>query len=210
MTGTDIDRVFRRKKAEQVIAALARRNMKGYYCQTGEEAREKVRSLIASGDTVAWGGSATLDRIGVKPYLPDGLDGLCQPREKAMEVRKQSFFADVYLTGTNAITLDGKLVNIDKTGNRTAVMCYGPKKVIVVAGLNKLAQNEEAALARVRLEACSANGIRMDKRTPCARAGRCGSCLIPQETMCAFTVVTRFSPIEDRIHVILIGENLGY
>ena len=89
-------------------------------------------------------------------------------------------------------------------------MCYGPKKVIVVAGLNKLAQNEEAALARVRLEACSANGIRMDKRTPCARAGRCGSCLIPQETMCAFTVVTRFSPIEDRIHVILIGENLGY
>lgn len=210
MTGDNRAGEAGKRKAEQVIAALARRNMKGYYCRNREEAREKILSLIAPGETVAWGGSVTLDRIGIKSYLPNGLDGLCQPREKALEVRKRSFFTDIYLTGTNAVTMEGELINIDKTGNRVAAMCFGPRKVIVVAGMNKLAENEEAALARIHMEACSANGIRMDKGTPCARTGRCGHCLISGETMCSFTVVTRFSSAEDRVHVILIEEALGY
>lgn len=199
-----------RLRVERVIENFKKRNIAGYFCRDTQEARQRIRSLIQPEDVVAWGGSMTLDQIGIKEDFADGLDGLCLPRERALEVRKQSFEADVYLTGTNAITEDGELINIDKTGNRVAAMCFGPKKVIVAAGMNKVAKNEAAALARLRLSACVANGIRLGKKTPCTEIGKCADCLISDQTMCAYTVITRFNPIPNRIHVVLIDEELGY
>lgn len=155
-----------RLRAERVIENFKKRNIVGYFCRDTQEARQQICSLIQPGDVVAWGGSVTLDRIGIKEDFVDGLDGLCLPREKAMDVRRQSFEADVYLTGTNAVTEDGELINIDKTGNRVAAICFGPKKVIVAAGMNKVAKNEAAALARLRVSACTANGIRLGKKLP--------------------------------------------
>lgn len=204
------DETAARLRAQRVIENFKKRNITGYYCRDTQEARRRIRSLIKPGDVVAWGGSVTLDQIGIKEDFPKGLDGLCLPREKALEARKRSFEADVYLTGTNAVTEDGELINIDKTGNRVAAMCFGPEKVIVAAGMNKVARDEAAALARLRLSACTANGIRMRKKTPCTAGGTCAGCLISDQTMCAFTAVTRFSPIPNRIHVVLINDELGY
>ena len=106
--------------------------------------------------------------------------------------------------------MDGELVNIDGVGNRVAAMCFGPNKVIVVAGANKIVENEEAAIARIKTDACPPNCIRLDKQTPCALTGKCGQCLTPGQTICSYTVTTRFNSIPDRVHVILVNEVLGY
>lgn len=199
-----------KKKIEYVIKNLEKRNITGYYCENVEEANRKILSLIGEEDVVSWGGSATLDQLGIKEKLTNVIDATKAPAEKAYEERRKTLMADVYLTGTNAVTMDGELVNIDGTGNRVAAMCFGPKKVIVVAGVNKIAEDEASALARIRTEACPANGIRLGKKTPCAVTGKCGHCLTTGQTMCSYTVTTRFSGIPDRICVVLINDVLGY
>jgi L-lactate utilization protein LutB len=199
-----------KRKIEYVIKNLEKRNMNGYYCENAEEANQKILSLIKDGELVSWGGSATLDAIGIKALLPNVFDATKAPPEKAYDEKKKTLMSDVYLTSTNAITMDGELVNIDGTGNRVAAMCFGPNKVIVVAGVNKIAENEEAALARIRTEACPPNCVRLGRTTPCAITGKCGQCLTPGQTICSYTVTTRFSSINDRIHVILVNESLGF
>ncbi len=199
-----------KKKIERIIKNLEKRNMEGYYCETMQEAREKILSLIEEEHVVSWGGSATLDQIGIKEQLKKVIDATKAPPEKAYEERRKTLTADVYLTSTNAITLEGELVNIDGTGNRVAAMCFGPGKVIVVAGANKIAQDETAALSRIHTDACPPNCIRLGKHTPCAATGKCGDCLKPGQTICSYTVTTRFSPVSGRIHVILVNDTLGY
>lgn len=196
------------KKIEAIIKNLEQRNMSGYYCETIEQAREQILSMIEENDLVSWGGSATLDELGIKEELNNVLNGTAASPEEAYENRRKAFMSDVYLTSTNAITLDGKLVNIDKTGNRVAAMCFGPKKVIVIAGVNKITEDEDTAVARVRTEACVPNAIRLGLKNPCAVTGKCAQCL--GQSMCCYTVVTRASAFKDRIHVILVNEVLGY
>ena len=199
-----------KNKIEYIIKNLEKRNMAGFYCETAEDAREKIKSLISDSDVVSWGGSVTLDQIGIKEQLKNVIDATKASPEKAYEERRRTLMADVYLTSTNAITMEGELVNIDGTGNRVAAMCFGPEKVIVVAGTNKIAEDETAALARIRTEACPPNCVRLGKSTPCAVTGKCGSCLTPGQTICSYTVTTRFSAVSDRIYVILVNENLGF
>ena len=199
-----------KRKIELLIRNLKKRNMIGYYCETAEDARRQIRAMIRDEDVVSWGGSATLDQIGIKKDLSNVIDAMSVPPERAYEERRRTLTADVYLTSTNAITMDGELVNIDGVGNRVAAMCFGPNKVIVVAGANKIVANEEAAIARIKTDACPPNCIRLDKQTPCALTGKCGQCLAPGQTICSYTVTTRFNSIPDRVHVILVNEVLGY
>ncbi len=199
-----------RKKIETIIRNLAKRNMEGYYCETADDARDLILSMVGEQDTVSWGGSVTLNQIGIKEKLKNVIDATKAPAEKAYEERRRTLTADVYLTGTNAITMKGELVNIDGTGNRVAAMCFGPERVIVVAGVNKIVEDEAAAISRIHTDACPPNCIRLGKNTPCAATGKCGDCLTPGQTICAYTVTTRFSSIPRRIQVILVNESLGF
>lgn len=201
-------------KAATVIKNLEKRNMEAYYCPTGEEAAEKVMSLIKETDTVAWGGSVTLDQLGIKQRLEDqGIatydrDKVSDPAEKKAMMKK-ALIADVYLTSANAITMDGEVVNIDGNGNRLAAYCYGPDAVIVVAGVNKIVRDLEAAYKRVRLDAAVPNVLRLGLKTPCSLTGKCAECL-GDTTICGQILVTRFAKPKNRIKVILVGEDLGF
>lgn len=197
-------------KIGTIIENLEKRNMKGYYCQDAGEAKELALSLIGEDDVVAWGGSVTVDQIGIRSELKNVIDRDAAPPEDFIKVRRDALLSDVFMTSTNAITMDGELVNIDGMGNRVAAMCFGPGKVIVIAGANKIVRDEEAAIARIKTDACPPNCVRLLKKTPCAATGKCGDCKIPGQTICSYTVTTRFSAIPDRIHVILVNENLGF
>jgi len=202
-------------KCMEIIKNLEKRGIAGYYCENAREASEKVLALIPDDARVAWGGSATLDEIEVKDKLQVLNAKIIDPSaysdpEEVRQARTNALTSDVFLTGTNAITLKGELVNIDGTGNRVAALCFGPDKVIVVAGVNKIVKDEAAAIARIKTDACVANAIRLERKTPCALTGQCADCLIPGQTICSMTVVTRFCNKPNRIHVILVNESLGF
>jgi len=202
-------------KIEKVIKKLAARNMTGYYCETIEDAVAQVLDLIPEGSKVSWGGSVTLDQTGIReaikagPYDVNDPNVLPTPAE-ATEAKRQALLSDVYLTSTNAITMDGELVNIDGRGNRVAAIAFGPNKVIVVTGANKIVFDESDAIDRIKNDACPPNCLRLGLTTPCSVEGKCGNCLSKGNTICCHTVTTRYSFVEDRIHIVFINENLGY
>ena len=203
-------------KFETIIKNLEKRNMEGYYCATADEACEKGLSLIKDGSTVSFGGSMTIRDIGFIDRLKarglELVDAFSPPSpDEAYEQYRRTLLADYFLMSTNAITLDGKLINIDGTGNRMAAFILGPKEVIVFAGANKVVSSEEDALARIKTYACPANAQRLNKtKIPCAVTGKCGDCLIKDECMCSHIIVTRFSRIQGRVKVLLTNEDLGF
>ena len=205
---------FYENQAKTMINKLAARKMEGYYCPDKESARNKVLELIGTDKKlVTYGGSMTLDEIGIKEAVEEAGHELLRrenyvtEQEKAECYAKQTM-ADVYMMSTNAITLDGELVNIDGTGNRVACLVYGPKEVIVVTGMNKVTSSVEDGIRRVRNIAAPPNTVRLSCDTPCAVTGQCADCL--NNTICCHTVITRASRIPNRIKVILVGEELGY
>ncbi len=199
--------------AEKTIENLEKRNMKGYYAKTKEEAAALALSLIPEESVVSWGGSLTLNETGILEKLTSGnykcLNRDTAPIEEKDSIAHQALSADYYLMSTNAMTIDGELINIDGNGNRTAALIFGPKNVIVVAGINKICDSYDAALSRARNKASIPNVIRFDCKTGCRKAGKCVDCL-STETVCCQFVYTRFSKIKDRIKVIIVGENLGF
>ena len=203
------------KLAQQMMKHLNRRNMEAFYCPTGEEAVKKVSELIADGSSVTWGGTATVRDLGIPEVLKNrgtlevlDRDMVKTPEEKdAMYLR--AFTADAYLTSANAISEDGVIVNIDGNGNRVAAISWGPKKVIFVIGLNKVAQTVEAALARARSIASPINTQRFDFKTPCRIDGTCHNCNSP-ESICSYVHFLRNSRNPGRHVVVLVGEDLGY
>lgn len=207
--------IYYRTQAETVIKNLKKRNMDGFYCATANEAREKALSLIATGETVSFGGSVTIEECGILDALRGREDitlydrATAKSAEEMGEIFRQTFSADSYLMSANAITLDGELVNIDGNGNRVAALIFGPRQVIVVAGMNKIVATEEDAVHRARNMAAPPNCIRLNKNTPCAATGKCADCM-GSESICCHTVVTRRSRDAGRIKVILVGEELGY
>ena len=202
------------KLAERMIKNLNRRNMEAFYCPTGKEAVEKVVELITDGSTVTWGGTATVRDLGIPEVLKSRgtlkvLDrDMAETPEEKEAIYLRAFTADVYLTSANAISEDGIIVNIDGNGNRVAAISWGPKKVIFVIGLNKVAQTVEAALARARSTASPINAARFDIKTPCQVDGTCHNCNSP-ETICNYVHFLRNSP-KGRHTVVLVGEDLGY
>ena len=201
-------------KIETIIKNLEKRNMTGFYAEDSAEAAEIVKGMIPEGASVASGGSMTLAETGIKDWLKENCDYndpfAALTAQASMAKRKAALTADVFLASANAITLDGEIVNIDGSGNRVAAMIFGPDKVILVVGANKIVENVHDAYDRVRSDACPPNAIRLNRETPCALTGKCVDCKTPGQTICSHLVTTRFSSISDRIFVVLVNENLGY
>lgn len=193
---------------------LARRNMDSFYCPTAAEAVSKVLELIPQGSSVTWGGSMTIRDMGVTRALHDAgayrlFDrDLAGSRDEAQEIYRKAFHADYYLSSANAISEDGVIVNIDGTGNRVAAITFGPRHVIFVIGLNKVARDTDAALSRARSTASPINAARFDIKTPCHTDGVCHNCNSP-ECICNYIHFLRNSP-QKRHTVILVGEEKGY
>ena len=200
--------------AERLIKNLNRRNIQAVYFPTAAEACQAVNQMIGDGSTVAWGGSMSIRDMGLLDALRARktlhlLDReLATTPDEVQQVYLESMAADFYLTSANAISEDGVIVNIDGNGNRVAAITWGPKKVIFVIGLNKVAQTVEAALSRVRGTASPINAARFDINTPCQHDGVCHNCNSP-ESICNYVHFLRNSP-RRRHTVVLVGENLGY
>jgi len=203
------------KQVERTMNNLVKNNMMAFYVENRDEVVDKVAELINEGETVAVGGSITLAETGVLEHLRSGRynfldrykEGLT--KEDIEEIYRKSFFADTYLTSSNAITEDGELYNVDGNGNRVAAMIYGPKSVIVVAGINKIVKNADEAVERVRRIAAPANTVRLNKNTPCTKTGYCMDCRTEDRICCSYTIF-RQQREKGRIKVILVGESLGY
>lgn len=200
--------------AQKVIKGLNARNMKGYFVDSKEEALDLVLTLIPKGCTVGWGGSTSMEEIGLKDTIINGDYDVINreigktPEEKR-ELELAVLGASVMIAGTNAITEDGELVNIDANGNRVAGIIFGPKEVILIVGMNKVCKTLDDAVSRAQNMAATTNTKRFDVNTPCNVTGSCAKCKIP-DTICCQYVVTRYSKIKDRIKVILVNENLGF
>ena len=197
----------------RVVEALKKRFFDAYYIEHSADVITKVLELIPHTDTVSWGGSMTIDSLGIKDVLKEKgyklLDRSTASNPKECEnILKQSLTCDTFLMSRNAITEDGQLYNIDGNGNRVAALIFGPKQVIVIAGMNKVVQNIEEAYARVRHYAAPVNAQRFNLDTPCCKTGECANCLSPN-SICAQMVTTRICKPAKRIKVILVGETLG-
>lgn len=203
------------KRCQLALTALKANGFKVIYADNSKEALDKVMSLIPKEAKVGIGGSVTVRDIGLveaikKQNNPIFMDwGKPLELKEKLKVRKEALTSDVYLTSSNAITLQGQLVSVDGTGNRVSAMIFGPKKVIVVAGANKLVGTLDEALARIKNIACPLNGKRLNLKTPCALTGKCTDCNSP-DRMCKVTVILEKKPSLSDITIVLVGENLGY
>ena len=201
------------KAGPAVVEAMKKRGFDAYYVSTADEARAKALELIPEGSTVSGGGSVTIDQIGLKQAVIEGgyevinRDEAKTPEERTEFMRK-GLTCDVFLMSANAVSEDGQMVNIDGNGNRVAALCFGPKEVIVIAGMNKVAGSLEEAYVRARRFAAPVNAQRFDFETPCSKTGMCADCLSPQ-CICSQMVVTRRTS-SGRIKVILVGDDLGF
>lgn len=201
--------------AKKVIQNLKKRHMEGFYCKSPEDAVSLVSSLMDKDSSVTWGGSMTLKEIGLDEEIKRRTDltvfdrATAKSPEEIEKIYRSAFSADNYIMSTNAITVDGELLNIDGNGNRVAALIFGPKQVIIIAGMNKVCQNLEEAMSRVRNIASPPNCIRLNKKTPCSATGLCGNCL-SDDCICNQIVTTRNSRDPERIKVILIEGNWGY
>jgi hypothetical protein len=208
--------VWNERVAKDIIKHLERRRMEGSYVPTAAQATEEIVAMIPKGSHVFRCGSMTTAGMGLWEALSklDGVE-IIDPYqtgvspEEGMERRRRGMTADVMITSTNAITLDGKLVNLDGTGNRVAAMAFGPRKVILVVGMNKVVPDLESAMARVKHYAGPVNAIRLGLQTPCVETGLCTDCSSSQR-ICNIWSIIEGQSVKDRIHVKLIGENLGY
>ncbi len=206
---------FYQTQAETIIQNLKKRRMEGYYCPTKEDAVKTAMSLTAAGTTVSFGGSVTLSETGILDALKSREDlrlidrGMAKTPQEIKQAYRDSFSADTYFMSTNAITLDGHLVNVDGNGNRAAALVYGPKNVIIVAGMNKVTPDLESAVTRARSIAAPINAQRFSVQTGCMATGTCSDCLSPS-SICASMVRTRICRPAGRIKVVLVGEELGF
>ncbi|MDV4150784.1 lactate utilization protein [Clostridium sp. AL.422] len=203
------------QKILRTIQSLNKNNMNGYLVNNNEELIEKIKELVKENSTVACGGSMSLFETGVIGHLRSGRykfldryeEGLT--KEEVTKVFKESFFADAYFASSNAVTEDGKLYNVDGNGNRVAAMLFGPEKVILIVGVNKIVKNIDEAVIRNREIAAPANAKRLNKMTPCTKVGYCMDCKGNDKICREFTVISSQGD-KDRIHVIFMNEEMGY
>lgn len=196
--------------ASTVIKGLKSRNMTGHYADSKEEALKLALELIPEGSTIAMGGCTSAHEIGLINALENGnYHYLDREKMDAREGLMAAYDADIFLSSANALTDDGILVNIDGNSNRVSCIAQGPKKVIFIVGINKVSSDLDAAMKRARNVAAPANAQRFDIKTPCKETGKCFNCKSP-DTICCQFLITRYSRHTDRIHVILVNENLGF
>ena len=194
--------------SQKVIKGLASRNMTGYYAKTKEEALQMALELIPEGSSVTMGGGMSVHEIGLVKALKEGNYNFID-RDEMEDKRAAMLFAynaDVFLMSANAMTEDGILVNIDGNANRVSALAQGPRKVIVIAGMNKICDDVDGAMKRARNVAAPINAQRFGLNTPCAKTGSCMNCKSP-DTICCQFLITRYSKHPGRIHVILVDDN---
>lgn len=202
-------------KANIIIKNLAKRNMEGIYCASSKELLEKILPMMEEGSSIAWGGSETLKECGLMDALKESgkynlIDrATAKNPDEMQDIYLKSAGSDYFLMSTNAITMDGELVNIDGNGNRVACLIHGPKHVFLVVGMNKVVTDIGSGLSRTQNVASPPNTVRLNKNTPCSQTGFCGNCLSP-DCICCQLVITRYSRHEGRIKVFLVGEDLGF
>lgn len=219
MSAADDIAAFTQKKyalmAPVLIRALESRHFAACYCPTAAEAVEQVLSLMPAGSSVSWGGSYTIDQIGLTKRVKEGpykvLDRADAPTKEAqLDVMRRAMFCDTFLTSFNALSMDGVAFNIDGNGNRVAALTFGPQQVIAVVGMNKVCPDQATALARARNVAAPINAIRFGiTDTPCTKTGVCGDCK-SEHCICCAVEEMRMCKIPQRIKVVLVGEELGF
>lgn len=206
---------LRETRINNTIQALNKNGMNGYLVAGKEELILKILELTNEGDTVSCGGSMSLFETGVMEHLRSGrykfldryAEGLSQ--EDIKKIYRDAFSSDVYFVSTNAITENGELYNVDGTGNRVAAMLYGPDKVIIIAGANKIVKNMDEAILRNERICAPINCKRLDRTTPCAQIGHCMNCNSPERICNEYTIIRKQRDV-DRIHIIFINDDFGY
>ncbi len=204
------------KKADvdKILKALKERHINAQYVENAEQAREKVSAMVSNNSTVGIGGSVTVQELDLENLL---LNKDCivfwhwhgTNQEEQDAIRRKAMNADVYICSSNALTHDGRLVNIDGTGNRVGAMVFGPRRVIIIVGVNKLTENLDTAMERIKTKACPPNARRLKKKTPCAETDQCHDCSSPQR-MCNVTSIIEGKPGSIDMNVLIVGEELGY
>jgi len=207
-------RLYYAKRAQQLIKNLQSRHFEAYYCETREQALEKALELIPIGASVGWGGALSAQQIGLQDAVRSGnyraIDrDKCETPEEKQKACLEWMSADVFLTGANALSLDGQMVSIDGTGNRVAAIAYGPKTVLVIAGMNKVEDTLDAAIQRARTVAAPMNQQRFLLNNPCSVTATCADCK-SETCICNQILITRNCRPAGRIKFILVGEELGF
>ena len=201
--------------ANKVIKSLNTRHIEGYYCATSADAIKKVLTLIPQGSSISWGGSMTIRDMGLTDALFKADAYTLYDRDQAkspeeiQSIYRQTFGADFYISSANAMSEQGDIVNIDGNGNRVAAIAWGPKKVIFVVGINKIAKDLDAAIKRARGTAAPINTVRLNRETPCTLDGVCHDCHSPN-SICNQIHIIRNSYDNGRFSVVIVGEELGY
>lgn len=199
---------------ERAQKALEKNGFKVRCFDTKEQATAALLSEIPADKSIGMGGSATLMSMGLYDLFKARGNTLfshthATSPEESMKFRKAQLSADIFMCSTNALTLDGQLVNIDGIGNRVAAMCFGPDKVYVICGINKIVENEQAARKRIGDVATPMNAQRLKKAVPCATTGYCHDCSSP-ERMCRIVSIIPRKPMATDLEIIIIAEKLGY
>lgn len=205
--------LYYEKRGNILVKNLKSRHFDAYYCATKEDALKKALELIPEGASIGWGGALSCQQIGLTDAVNNGpyraMDrAKCASMEEREQLMGDHLSADVYLTGANALSLDGQMVNIDGTGNRVAAIIYGPRSVLVVAGMNKVVDTLDEAVRRARTVAAPMNQQRFLHDTPCTVTGTCADCK-SERCICNQIVITRHCRPVDRIKFIIVGEDLG-
>ena len=205
---------FQEKQVERTINALKKNNFEAVFVPDSKSACEEVMRQIPDGAAVGVGGSVTLTQIGLLDDLGNRNVRLIWPfrqgktPEEILDLVRKSFSADVFLSSTNAVTEDGKLFNVDASGNRVGAMFIGPKKTIIVCGVNKIVKDMEAAEKKVKEWTAPQNARRLGRKTPCAETGVCADCKSP-DRICNIYVTLAKKPARIEVIVVLVGESLG-
>lgn len=201
--------------AKKAVDALTKNNFKAIYVETKENATNKVIELIEDCTSIGIGTSVTVNELGVVEEIRkkgkeifDHTDPTLSAEEK-LEMRRKQQICDCFISSTNAVTLDGKLVNVDGTGNRVSAMIFGPKRVIIVAGINKIVKDVDAAMDRIENYAAPMNNKRINFPNPCTKSGICMDCSA-NTRICNVTTIMRKKPSATDINIIIVGEELGY
>lgn len=212
------------KRINKTGENLKKNNMAFYYALTKADVKDIVEGLLNEGDVISHGGSVSMAECGIRELIQSPkysyLDRSTVPPEEVPELYRKSFFADVYISSTNAITEDGVLYNVDGNSNRIAAIAYGPKSVIIIVGYNKIVRDLEQAEIRVKTEAAPPNCVRLNCATPCAETGECISLKTAEHQMsdgcksdgriCCNYLISAQQRHKDRIKVIIVGEELGF
>ena len=211
---TKFQKQYYEKRGQTLVKNLKARQFEAYYCDNAQEALAKALELIPQGASVGWGGCMSAEQIGLVDAMRHGdykaidRDTASSPEER-VELMRQCLLTDVFLTGANAISMDGQMVNIDGMGNRVSAIVFGPKSVIVIAGMNKVVDTVEDAVVRARTVAAPINKQRFPTQTPCMVTGNCADCK-SENSICNQFLITRSCRPAGRIKFILVGEELGF